>query len=139
MLENKFYSVNTKESFLYYVNQLLKDGFEWVGFDKKPSFSDCKKQIHGNGKLIIHAFYNDITNKKELQFGIKSIYNSYPQCKKIKVINDLADIRKNARIAAKRDGYNQVIIKDNNGLYSFTRKYEGCCPSWYGKIIEEIQ
>lgn len=51
----------------------------------------------------------------------------------------LTEIRKNARKAAKRDGYDQVIICANDdGSYSFSRKYPGCCPDWYGKIIEVI-
>lgn len=56
----------------------------------------------------------------------------------IKYINDLTEIRNNAKMVAKRDGYNQVIIEDNDGYYSFSRKYDGCCPLWYGRIIEEI-
>ena len=48
-------------------------------------------------------------------------------------------VRKNAKIVAKRDGYNQVIIKDKDGNYSFSRKYNGCCPEWYGEIVEEIE
>lgn len=49
------------------------------------------------------------------------------------------EIRKNARKVAKHDGYDQVIIRANDdGSYSFCRKYPGCCPDWYGKIIEEV-
>ena len=51
----------------------------------------------------------------------------------------LKEITKNAKSAAKRDGYDQVIIIDNNGEYSFGRKYDGCCPDWYGKIIKIIK
>lgn len=54
-------------------------------------------------------------------------------------MNNLREIRKNANIVAKRDGYNQVIIKDKDGDYSFSRKYDGCCPEWYGKIVEEVR
>ncbi len=54
------------------------------------------------------------------------------------IINDLTEIRNNAKSVAKRDGYNQVIIEDKDGYYSFSRKYDGCCPLWYGRIIEEI-
>jgi hypothetical protein len=52
---------------------------------------------------------------------------------------DLKVVRKNAKMVAKRDGYNQVIIKDKDGDYSFSRKYDGCCPEWYGEIVEEIK
>lgn len=137
---NGFYNASTEDKFNKVVTDLLNNGYEWVGLNKKPTFVECKKQIHGNGKLVIHAFYNDITNKKEIQFGTKSIYNSYPQYKgKVKVFNDLTTIRRNAKMVAKRDGYNQVIIENKNGEYSFSRKYDGCCPEWYGKIVEEIR
>ena len=53
-------------------------------------------------------------------------------------MNCLSFIRKQAKKVAKRDGYDQVIIKDRDGDYSFSRKYQGCCPSWYGDIVEEI-
>lgn len=51
----------------------------------------------------------------------------------------LNNIRKNAKLAALRDGYNQVIIQDKDGCYSFDRKHDKCCPEWYGQIIEEIE
>ena len=52
----------------------------------------------------------------------------------------LREIRNNARLAAKRDGYDQVIIQaHDDGSYSFSRKYEGCCPDWYGEIVEIVK
>ena len=60
-------------------------------------------------------------------------------------IKDLVFIRKQARQAALRDGYDQVIIENNpeyaspdGNRYSFIRKYPGCCPDWQGTIIEEV-
>lgn len=60
-------------------------------------------------------------------------------------IKDLVFIRKQARQAALRDGYDQVIIENNpeylssdGNRYSFSRKYPGCCPDWQGTIIEEV-
>lgn len=50
----------------------------------------------------------------------------------------LNQIIKNAKLQAKKDGYDQVIILDNDGNYSFSRKYEGCCPEWYGKIVGNV-
>ena len=53
--------------------------------------------------------------------------------------DELKKVIKNAIITATRvDGYSQVIIKENDGSYSYTRKYEGCCPDWFGKIIGEV-
>lgn len=52
--------------------------------------------------------------------------------------NSLDQIIKNAKLQAKKDGYDQVIILNNSGSYSFARKYDRCCPEWYGKIIGEV-
>lgn len=82
-----FYDASTQEKFDKVVYKLQNAGYEWVGLNKNLTFEDCKKQIHGNAKLIINAFYNPITNKKDIQFGTKAIYQSYPQHKRIKIIN----------------------------------------------------
>ena len=51
----------------------------------------------------------------------------------------LKEVIKNAtETALKIDGYNQAIILENDGIYAFTRNYEGCCPEWLGKIIGEV-
>ena len=86
-MNDVFYDASTEEKFNKTVRKLTKAGFVWVGLNKHPSFEDCKKQIHGNAKLIITAFHNEINGKNEIQFGTKSIYNTYPQFRgKIKVI-----------------------------------------------------
>ena len=38
------------------------------------------------------------------------------------ITHDINKIRRNARLAAKRDGYDQVIILDRDGEYCFSRK-----------------
>ncbi len=58
-------------------------------------------------------------------------------------IQNLIFIRKQAKKVALHDGYDQVIIENNEvdetgNPYSFTRKYPGCCPAWQGTIIEEV-
>lgn len=83
---NKFYNASTKEKFNHVSKTLLDNGYEWVGINKNPTFEECKKFVHGNSKLVICAFYNDITNKREIQFGTRSIYKTYPQHKNMKVL-----------------------------------------------------
>ncbi len=91
-MSNTFYDASTKEKFNRTVRKLFAAGFQWVGLNKNPSFEDCKKNIHGNGKLIINAFYNDINGKNEIQYGTRAIYNTYPQYnRKIKVIFEDGD------------------------------------------------
>ncbi len=52
---------------------------------------------------------------------------------------ELKDVIKNAKhTALKVDGYNQAIILENDGSYSFSRDYDGCCPEWFGKIIGKV-
>lgn len=46
---------------------------------------------------------------------------------------------KMAKLSAMNDGYNHVIIKNkDDGNYSHSREYDGCCPSWYGNIVARI-
>lgn len=46
---------------------------------------------------------------------------------------------KNAKAAALRDGYDQVVIEDRtDGSFSICRSYHGCCPEWHGKIVAVI-
>lgn len=83
------YVVYTEKSFNTIIKELKKFGYEWVGSNKNLTFSECVKQIHGNAKLVVCAFYNNITRKKEIQFGTKSTYLSYPQFRGVSFINDL--------------------------------------------------
>lgn len=54
-------------------------------------------------------------------------------------VKDLSKIRNSAIQAAMSDGYNHVVIEDKDGNgYSHNREYNGCCPEWYGKIIERV-
>lgn len=57
---------------------------------------------------------------------------------KLNTSNSIGFIRAQARKAARRDGYAQVIIRDFDGQYSFSRCYPDCCPAWYGEIVEKI-
>ena len=78
---NRFYYADTEAAFGRVAELLKNEGFVWVGLNNNPTFTECKKRIHGNAKLIIHAFVNDINKRKEIQFGTMSIYNTYPQFK----------------------------------------------------------
>lgn len=46
---------------------------------------DWRFYFHGNSKPILHAFYNNITRKNELQWTTRSIAKTYPQYKNLKV------------------------------------------------------
>ena len=83
---NGFYNAETEEKFNKVSKTLQANGYEWVGINKDPSFRECKRHIDGRAKLVLHAFYNDITRKHEIQFGTRTIYKSYPQFRNIKII-----------------------------------------------------
>jgi hypothetical protein len=51
----------------------------------------------------------------------------------------LSVVRKNAKRAALRDGYNQFVLLENDGTYGFTREYPGCVPEWWkATVVERI-
>jgi hypothetical protein len=85
-----FYDVNTKEKFDKTIQILQERGYDWIAdspvLNNRTSFEYCKSRIHGNAKLIIHAFHNSINGKKEIQFGTRSTYKTYPMYKNMKVM-----------------------------------------------------
>lgn len=58
-------------------------------------------------------------------------------------INDttsLKDVIKNAKRAAKKDGYSQDIFIDKNGEYGFVRHFPGNLSDWNGEqLIGQVQ
>ena len=73
------------------LQQAKNNGFVMASdFDKNiPSaeklYNDFRKYNHGNAKIILHFFYNNITGRKEIAYGTKSAFLSYPQFKSIKI------------------------------------------------------
>lgn len=51
-----------------------------------PRFNDVKKFYHGNSKILLHLFRNEITGKYEMQATTKTIVRSYPQNKNKKIV-----------------------------------------------------
>ena len=64
-------------------SQAKANGFVWASDfpDTEISFSRAKRFYHGNSKLLLNLFYNDITNKKEMAITTMSVEKSYPQNK----------------------------------------------------------
>lgn len=52
----------------------------------KELLAQFKKHNHGNAKMILHFFHNQITGRKEISTGSATIYRSYPQYKNLKII-----------------------------------------------------
>lgn len=66
-----FYIVNTEKFFNTITKDLKSSGYEWIGVNKNPTFLECKKQIHGNAKLIIHAFIMILLEKMKFNLEQK--------------------------------------------------------------------
>ena len=85
-----FYDASTEEKYNRVLEKLFNNGYQWVcdnpRLKRDYTFDDCKRRIHGNAKLVLHAFYNDITRKKEIQFGTRAIYKTYPMYRNLKVM-----------------------------------------------------
>ena len=78
------FRANTKTDFNRVVNNLKKLGCVWAtDFPREPTFEECKRFYHGNSKLLIHTFFNDITNKSEMSITTLSVLKTYPQYKGI--------------------------------------------------------
>ena len=51
------------------------------------TYKTAKKYYHGNSRLLLHLFYNDIINKYEMQATTATTEKSYPQNKKLNIYN----------------------------------------------------
>lgn len=49
------------------------------GLSPSFHFREMKKHFHGNSKIILHLYYNDITGKYEMQATTAAIQRTYPQ------------------------------------------------------------
>lgn len=79
------YDANTEQNFNQAVKNLKELGYVWATdfSEHEPTFKEMKSRIHGNSKLLIHAFWNDILNRPEFNCTTKSILRTYPQYKGI--------------------------------------------------------
>lgn len=82
-MEKGFYFVENKNLFNKRVWQAKSSGFKWASDfpNDEPSFERIKSMFHGNSKLLLHLFHNDITGKDEMQVTTATIIKSYPQYK----------------------------------------------------------
>lgn len=79
------YDANTKELFDRAVKNLKELGYVWATDfpNHEPTFQEMKANLHGNSKLLIHAFWNSTLNRAEFNCTSKSILKTYPQYKGI--------------------------------------------------------
>lgn len=73
------YEINTRQQHDKVIKDMLKKGYTFPNGGKGWDFETAKSLYHGNSKLLLHCFYNDITKKKEMKYITRSVYLSYPQ------------------------------------------------------------
>jgi hypothetical protein len=84
------FRANTETDFNRVVSNLKKLGYVWAtDFPREPTFEECKRFYHGNSKLLIHAFFNDITDKHEMSATTISVLKTYPQYKGINLRKEI--------------------------------------------------
>lgn len=78
-----FYDVSTRELWEKRVTQAKANGWRWgTDFPKyEPTFDKAKGWYHGNAKLILHLYYNDIVDRHEMVVTTKATLKTYPQYK----------------------------------------------------------
>ena len=78
-----FYDVSTRELWEKRVAQAKANGWRWgTDFPKyEPTFDKAKGWYHGNAKLILHLYYNDIVDRHEMVVTTKTTLKTYPQYK----------------------------------------------------------
>ena len=84
------FRVNTETDFNRVVNNLKKSGYVWAtDFPREPTFKECKGFYHGNSKLLMHTFFNDITGKNEMCVTTLSVMKTYPQYKGVNLRKEI--------------------------------------------------
>lgn len=85
------FRANTETEFNKVVSNLKKLGYVWAtDFPvHEPTFKECKAFYHGNSKLLIHTFFNDITRKNEMSAATLSVLKTYPQYKGINLRKEI--------------------------------------------------
>lgn len=84
------FMANTEIEFNRVVNNLKELGYVWAtDFPREPTFKECKGFFHGNSKLLIHAFFNSITNKNEMAATTLSTLKTYPQYKRMNLKKEI--------------------------------------------------
>lgn len=71
------YDINTKQKYDERIKEMLNSGYIFPNNAEADSFEKAKSYHHGNSKLLLRTFHNDITRKNEMQYTTMSIYLSF--------------------------------------------------------------
>lgn len=73
----KYIEVKNQVDLLSTVTKIESCGFNRVSYLGELSFKRIRENYHGNSKILIKLYFNNILNRKEWQITTKSIENSY--------------------------------------------------------------
>ena len=78
-----FYDVSTIPLWNKRVQQAKANGYVWATDfpDHEPTYEEMKSWYHGNSKVLLHLYYNDILNRLEMSATTKAVMKTYPQYK----------------------------------------------------------
>lgn len=144
--EDVFYDWKPNTSFAHIkkiYNDVKKRGYKYVNNEREEMQAAMKKvdargytpeqrkQIRSWSEEIWRAHKKNDENINNESLKNRTLKELLPEG--INVHNTYEEVKKNAIYKAKKDGYDQLIIKDSSGDYSFTRKY----PSY--KLFDDEQ
>ena len=94
----------------------------WYDSDRDELISDCIGEETG---WLVYSFDYEVIQNESLKEDT------------VKTSCDFKTVKKNAVSTAKRDGYNQVVRKENDGSYSFHRDYPSA--NFDGDVVGKVK
>lgn len=73
----KYIEIKNQVDLLSVVTKIESCGFNRISHLEELSFKEIRDNYHGNSKILIKLYFNNILNRKEWQITTKSIENSY--------------------------------------------------------------
>lgn len=73
----KYIEIKNQVDLLSVVTKIESYGFNRVSHLKELSFKKIRDNYHGNSKILIKLYFNNILNRKEWQITTKNTENSY--------------------------------------------------------------
>lgn len=73
----KYIEIKNQVDLLSVVTKVESYGFNRISHLEELSFKKIRDNYHGNSKILIKLYFNNILNRKEWQITTKSIENSY--------------------------------------------------------------
>lgn len=78
-MQKGYYTVENSKLWDKRVTQAKANGYVWATDfpGHEPSFHEAERFYHGNSKLLLYLYHNDITDRDEMRYTTKTIEKSY--------------------------------------------------------------